>query len=67
MHVVNARQRDGTQTAWNEDGPPHPRPLPPVQVVDSLLDEVVSAGVERALDPTLLEVSVLDRCLAALE
>ncbi|KAL6763334.1 hypothetical protein V8C86DRAFT_2499142 [Haematococcus lacustris] len=37
------------------------------QVVDSLLDEVVSAGVERAIDPTLLEPAVLDRCLAMLD
>jgi hypothetical protein len=36
-------------------------------VVDSLLDEVVSAGVERSIDPTLLEPAVLDKCLAALE
>jgi hypothetical protein len=37
------------------------------QVVDSLLDEVVSAGVDRSLDPTLLEPSVLDRILTSME
>mmetsp|Transcript_22138 Transcript_22138/g.37821 ORF Transcript_22138/g.37821 Transcript_22138/m.37821 type:complete len:244 (-) Transcript_22138:217-948(-) len=37
------------------------------QVVDSLLDEVVSAGVERALDPTLLEPAVLDRILSNMD
>ncbi|GFH06631.1 uncharacterized protein HaLaN_01295, partial [Haematococcus lacustris] len=42
-------------------------PLQFSQVVDSLLDEVVSAGVERAIDPTLLEPAVLDRCLAMLD
>jgi hypothetical protein len=39
------------------------RPQP--QVVDSLLDEVVTAGVDRALDPTLLEPGVLGRILQA--
>ena len=38
-----------------------------VQVVDSLLDEVVNAGVERSVDPSLLEPSVLDRILSAMD
>lgn len=43
-----------------------PAPLsPPLQVIDSLLDEVVSAGVERCLEPALLENNVLDRILSA--
>mmetsp|Transcript_18627 Transcript_18627/g.47206 ORF Transcript_18627/g.47206 Transcript_18627/m.47206 type:complete len:953 (-) Transcript_18627:187-3045(-) len=37
------------------------------QVVESLLDEVVSAGVERSTDPTLLEPAVLDRILNSMD
>lgn len=37
----------------------------PSAVVDSLLDEVVAAGVERCVEPTLLEPSVLDRIIAS--
>eukprot|EP00955_Chlamydomonas_euryale_P005278 56357-Chlamydomonas_euryale.AAC.9 len=40
----------------------HALPLPG-QVVESLLDEVVAAGVERAADPQLLEPLVLDRII----
>ncbi|KAG1671022.1 hypothetical protein FOA52_014266 [Chlamydomonas sp. UWO 241] len=36
---------------------------PATQAVDSLLDEVVAAGVERATDTQLLEPPVLDRIL----
>ncbi len=38
-----------------------------MQVVESLLDEVVSAGVQRCIDPSLLEPPVLDRILATME
>mmetsp|Transcript_2658 Transcript_2658/g.5884 ORF Transcript_2658/g.5884 Transcript_2658/m.5884 type:complete len:253 (-) Transcript_2658:160-918(-) len=37
------------------------------QVVDSLLDEVVNAGVERSVDPSLLEPPVLDRILSSMD
>lgn len=42
----------------------HPRNAP--QVADNLLQEVVTAAVERSLDPTLLEPAILDRILGAL-
>jgi hypothetical protein len=35
-----------------------------VQVVDTLLDEVVTAGMERSIDTALLEPMVLDRILS---
>lgn len=48
--------------------PPSPALFSPApQVVDSLLDEVVGAGVERSVDPTLLEPAVLDRILSSME
>jgi len=37
------------------------------QVIDTLLDEVVTAGVERSLDTALLEPLVLDRILASVQ
>lgn len=36
----------------------------PAAVVDSLVDEVVAAGAERSMDPSLLETAVLDRILS---
>jgi hypothetical protein len=36
-----------------------------VATVDALLDEVITAGVERSTDPSLLEPAVLDRILNA--
>jgi len=38
-----------------------------LQIVDSLLDEVISAGVERCTEPSLLETPVLDRILSAMD
>ena len=36
-----------------------------VATIDALLDEVITAGVERSTDPSLLEPPVLDRILSA--
>ena len=38
-----------------------------MQVVDTLLDEAVNAGVERAVEPILLEPLVLDKILQAVQ
>ncbi|GAX77837.1 hypothetical protein CEUSTIGMA_g5279.t1 [Chlamydomonas eustigma] len=37
------------------------------QMVESLLDEVVAAGVERCIEPSLLEPPVLDRILSSVD
>jgi hypothetical protein len=36
-----------------------------MQVIETLLDEIVTAGMERSIDATLLEPLVLDRILSA--